>query len=275
MREPAVAGQFYPETEDGLNTLIPDLFLHPVGPGQIPKIAREGKRSIGGGIVPHAGYIFSGPVAAHFYAEIAKDGFPETFLIIGPNHYGVGAGVSLSMDDFKTPYGVARVDKELAASISRDIVAIDENAHKYEHSIEVQIPFLQFFKRDINIVPITMMIQEEVIARELGKIIRDSISETGKDIVVIASSDFSHYVSKKTAYRNDAHAIEKIIERDISGLYSVIYKYKISMCGYGPITAMLTAVRGEVNLLKYATSGDVKPMKEVVGYAAFVVKKRR
>ncbi len=274
MRPPAVAGQFYPSSKEGLDALIPDLFLHPIGPGYVPELNIGGERKIEGGIVPHAGYVYSGPVAAHFYGELAKDGYPETFVIIGPNHYGTGSPVATTLEDFQTPYGVARIDKDLAREIAKDIVAIDPDAHRFEHSIEVQIPFLQFFKKDIHIVPITMMVQEEAIAVELGKVIRDAIGNSGKDVVIIASSDFSHYVSKKIAYKKDAMAIEKIKDRDIEGLYRVIYRHNITMCGYGPISAMLTATRGDVELLKYATSGDVQPMKEVVGYASFKVVRR-
>lgn len=274
MRPAAVAGQFYPATAEELNSLIPDLFLHPLGPGRIPSLNRDGERKIEGGIVPHAGYIFSGPVAAHFYAALAEDGYPDSFVILGPNHYGLGSGISLSMEDFQTPYGVVRIDRDLAKGIAREIVDIDESSHRYEHSIEVQLPFLQFFKRDIKFVPIAMLIQEEEIAREVGKIVREAIEASGKDVVVIASTDFSHYVPKKKAYKNDALAIERIVNRDISGLYRVIYRYHITMCGYGPVAAMLTATRGDVEILKYATSGDVHPMDDVVGYASFKVVRR-
>ncbi len=274
MREPAVAGQFYPASESELDSLFSDLFLHPLGAGRIPRYNNEGERNIEGGIVPHAGYIYSGPVASHFYADLAEDGYPDTFVIIGPNHYGAGSGIATTMEDFRTPYGVAKIDRELAGLLTREIVDVDELAHRYEHSIEVQIPFLQFFKREIQIVPITMMIQEQVIAEELGKVIKSAIEESGKDVVIIASTDFSHYVPKRKAYKNDALAIERILNRDIPGLYHVIYKKNITMCGYGPVAAMLTATRGRVELLKYATSGDVHPMEEVVGYASFKVNRR-
>ncbi len=274
MRPPAVAGQFYPATAEELDSLIPDLFLHPLGPGKLPVFSTDGPRRIEGGIVPHAGYIFSGPVAAHFYAALAEDGYPDTFVILGPNHYGLGSGISISTDDFQTPYGVVRNDKELAKSIAREIIAVDEDSHRYEHSIEVQLPFLQHFRRDISFVPITMLLQEEEIAVEVGKIVRQAIEESGKDVVVIASTDFSHYVPKKKAYKNDALAIERIVNRDISGLYRVIYRHRITMCGYGPVAAMLTATRGSVEILKYATSGDVHPMDDVVGYASFKVVRR-
>ncbi len=273
MRHPAVAGQFYPSTREGLDTLIRDLFLHPLGPGNLPTLVNDGERKIEGGIVPHAGYIYSGPVASHFYHDLALDGYPDVFVIIGPNHYGVGSGIATTFDDFLTPYGVARVDKELAKNIARDIVDIDDEAHRYEHSIEVQIPYLQFFKKEIKIVPITMLIQEMEAAVEVGKIIRESVNSLGRDAVIIASSDFSHYVPKNIAYKRDAMAIDRIVKRDIEGFYRTIFENKITICGYGPITAMLTATRGKVELLKYATSGDVQPMDEVVGYASFKVVK--
>ena len=271
MRLPAVAGQFYPSDEKQLEILIRELFLHPLGPGYVPTLSPDGPRKIVGGVVPHAGYIFSGPVAAHFYAELAKDGFPDTFVILGPNHYGVGSGVAIATEDFKTPFGVVKIDRELAKDIARDVIDLDNYAHRYEHSIEVQLPFLQFFKKNIKFVPISMLLQEYELAIEVGKIIREAID--GKNAVIIASSDFSHYVPKKLAYSNDSLAIERIVERDIKGLYRVLRENNITMCGYGPVAAMLEATRGKPKLLKYATSGDVQPMNEVVGYASIKVER--
>ncbi len=271
MRKAAVAGQFYPSDREELDSLIHNLFVHPLGPGKVPSLVGDGPRRLIGGVVPHAGYIYSGAVASHFYYNLALDGYPETFIIIGPNHYGVGSGVATTLEDFSTPYGVARNDKELTRRIARGIVDIDPTAHIYEHSIEVQIPFLQFFKKEIKIVPITMLLQEYEIAIELGNIIKDEIE--GRDVVIIASSDFSHYVPKNVAYANDHLAIDKILKRDVKGLYNTIYKRNITMCGYGAVSAMLTATVGDVKLLKYATSGDVHPMNEVVGYAAIKVER--
>ncbi len=271
MRYPAVAGQFYPSHPKELDRLIRDLYLHPLGPGEVPTLTSDGARRIKGGVVPHAGYIFSGPVASHFYHALSYDGFPETFIIIGPNHYGLGSAVALTMEDFSTPYGVVRIDRDLAKKIAGNIVDIDANAHRYEHSIEVQLPFLQFLKREIKFVPITMLSQEYEIAVELGQVIREVMQD--KDVVIIASSDFSHYVPKKIAYANDSLAIEKIAKGDVKGLYNVIYKHRITMCGYGPVAVMLTATNGKGTLLKYATSGDVQPMDEVVGYAAIKVER--
>jgi len=271
MRYPAVAGQFYPGERKELETMLNELFIHPIGPGSVPSLVPDGKRKIKGGVVPHAGYMFSGPVAAHFYHALALDGFPESFIIIGPNHYGVGSGVAIAMDDFLTPFGKVKIDRELAKDIAKGVVDIDSYAHRYEHSIEVQLPFLQFFKREIKFVPITMLLQDYEIAVEVGEIIKEAIAD--KDVVIIASSDFSHYVPKSKAYTNDSMAIERILKGDVKGLYDVIYKHNITMCGYGPVAAMLTAIGGKATLLKYATSGDIQPMHEVVGYAAIKVEK--
>jgi len=272
MRNSAVAGQFYPEDKEDLKNLIREVFLQNIGPGKIASLAVSGPRNIVGGIVPHAGYIYSGPVAAHFYNALAEDGFPESFIIIGPNHYGIGAGVAITSQDFKTPLGVVKNDLELSRMIYRDIVESDVNAHLYEHSIEVQLPYLQFFNTNIKFVPILMLDQSYETAVKLGEIIKDAIK--GKDVVVIASSDFSHYVPREIAYKNDHLLIEKIIKMDLSNFYSTLLKYDISACGYGPMTAMLYALKGKPSLLKYATSGDVTKMDKVVGYTAIKVEKR-
>ncbi|HEU13205.1 MAG: MEMO1 family protein [Thermoplasmata archaeon] len=271
MREPAVAGEFYPSEPGELLRAIELSFLHPIGPGRVPVLSERREGRILGGVVPHAGYIYSGPVAAHFYAELAMDGFPETFIIIGPNHTGMGSLVSITMEDFRTPLGVARVDKEIARAIHRDIVDLDSDAHAYEHSLEVQIPFLQFFRRDVRIVPIVMMAQEYDFALELSKIIKDAI--TGRDVVIIASSDFSHYVPREIAYERDMKGIERILEGDVKGFYEALRRYNITACGYGPIATMLLATGGRARLLKYATSGDVFRMNDVVGYASIAVER--
>ena len=272
MRNSAVAGQFYPANKEDLKNLIMEVSLHNIGPGKIASLAVSGPRFIVGGIVPHAGYIYSGPVAAHFYNALAEDGFPESFIIIGPNHYGLGAGVAITTQDFKTPLGIAKNDLDLSKKIYKDIIDNDINAHIYEHSIEVQLPFLQFFEKNINFVPILMIDQNYDTAIKVGEIIREAIK--GKDVVVIASSDFSHYVPKEIAYKNDNLLIEKILKMDLADFYRTLIKYDISACGYGPIVAMLSALKGKPSLLKYATSGDVSKMDKVVGYTAMKVEKR-
>jgi len=271
MRRPSVAGQFYAGDAKSLRSQIEQCFMGPLGPGKVPVLG-SGGRSIIGGICPHAGYMYSGMVAAHFYHRLAEDGFPESFVIIGPNHTGRGSGLAIAKDDFETPLGVAKLDRELAKMLRRDLVDEDEEAHEYEHSIEVQLPFLQFLKPDIRFVPICMGFQDYEAATSVGRSIGEAMRE--KDIVVIASTDFSHYVPKNEAKRKDSMALDAITRMDPKGLFEVVRDEDISMCGYGPVMAALTACAGgKATVLKYASSGDVHPMRDVVGYAAVVIEK--
>lgn len=271
MRRASVAGQFYAGDARSLRSQIEQCFKGPLGPGRVPSL-NSGRRKIIGGVCPHAGYVYSGMVAAHFYARLAEDGFPESFVIIGPNHTGRGSGLAIAKDDFQTPLGIARIDRELAKMLRKDLVDEDDEAHEYEHSIEVQLPFLQYFKPDIKFVPICMGFQDYAAAASVGKLIREAMQK--KDIVVIASTDFSHYVPKDEAKRKDSMAIDAITRMDAKGLFEVVRDEDISMCGYGPVMATLTACEGgKAALLKYASSGDVHPMRDVVGYASVVIEK--
>ncbi len=268
VREPAVAGQFYPGSEEALRGKIEECFLHELGPGEIPE--EEGNsRDIKGAVAPHAGYEYSGPVAAHTYKALYEDGFPETFIIIGPNHRGFGTSPTLCDQDFKTPLGKVKVDKALIEELAGDHAEINNTAHSMEHSLEVQIPFLQYLNNDFKLVPITMSKQDYPTSESLGKKIKESIEN--KDVVIIASTDFSHYVKKDIAREKDKEAIDKIINNDAKGLFNTVRKKRISMCGYGPVASMMigsSCKKGE--LFKYATSGDVTPMREVVGYASMI-----
>jgi hypothetical protein len=225
---------------------------------------------IRGLVVPHAGFMYSGPVAAHAYAAVALDGVPDTFVVIGPNHTGRGSGVAVMTDDFDTPLGKAEVDRGVAAAMKRGLVDEDPSAHAFEHSIEVQLPFLKYIAPRAKFVPVCMMMQDYASAREAGKAIGEAIA--GTSAVVVASTDFSHYVSPETAKRKDALAIERITALDAEGLAKVVERNDISMCGYGPVMAMMEAIKPKsAKLLKYATSGDLSPMAEVVGYAAIAL----
>ena len=271
MRYPAVAGQFYEGSEPALRLQVEECFTSFLGPGEIPELATTRSPSIKGIVSPHAGFMFSGPVAAHGFAALAREGMPETFVMIGPNHTGQGAGVGMTYQDFQTPLGIAKIDKELAMKISTGIIEDNIASHRHEHSLEVQLPFIQYFQPDMKFVPISMMLQDWKTAKEVGRIIREAIA--GKDVIIIASSDFSHYVSPETAKKKDDIAIQKILKLDAKGLYTACAKHNISACGYGPIMAMLEAVKGSsAELLKYSTSGNVRPMAEVVGYASIVVR---
>jgi AmmeMemoRadiSam system protein B len=272
MRHPAVAGQFYAGDEASLRGEVEGCFKSPLGPQRLPSIGEKGPRRITGGIAPHAGFMFSGGVASHLYAEIASDGVPKTFVILGPNHTGRGSGIALSMEDFETPLGVAKVDQEFAKALRRDLVDVDNSAHHSEHSIEVQLPFIQYLTQDFTFVPICMAFQDYDAAASLGETIRDASRD--RDVVVIASTDFSHYVTAGIAKSKDGMALKAIEAMDPKRLYEVVTGENISMCGYGPVMAMMVACSGgKARVLKYATSGDVRPMRDVVGYASVVVEK--
>ena len=271
MRRPSVAGQFYAGDEKSLREQIQQCFTGPLGPGRVPGPGGR-KREVLGGIAPHAGYMYSGMVAAHTYARIVEDGLPKTFVMIGPNHTGRGSGIAVTSEDWETPLGIARVDKDLAKEIRRDLVDEDPEAHRYEHSIEVQLPFVQYFSGDVQFVPICMGFQDLDSAVSVGKTIARAVR--GKDVVVIASTDMSHYVSPMLAKKKDGMALEAIKAMDAEALYEVVRDQDISMCGYGPVIATITACAGgKATLLKYANSGDVHPMAQVVGYASVVITK--
>jgi MEMO1 family protein len=271
VRRPAVAGQFYASREATLRAEVERCFLSPIGPGHLPKLNQDGPRKIAGIMVPHAGLVYSGPVAAHAYAALAEDGFPETIVIIGPNHHGRGKGIAVSDEDFETPLGVSKVDHEILARL-KGVVEVDRAAHAAEHSLEVQLPFIQYIKPDTKIVAIAMGYQDPETSAEVAKSVKKAIS--GRDVVVLASSDMSHYVSPEIAREKDMGVISKLLDMDVAGVYRQVVDMDVSMCGYGPVMAMLGAVDGkEIRLLRYANSGDVTPMKEVVGYASMIVTK--
>ncbi len=270
MRYATVAGQFYKGTETGLRKEIEDCFLHKLGPGSIPALNPKRSGRIRGIVSPHAGYMYSGPVAAHGFAALAEDGFPRVFVIIGPNHHGVGSGVAVTAHDFETPLGIMKNDRDLAAAMKKDPIDNSMLAHRHEHSIEVQLPFIQYFSKNCMFVPVSMMMQDHKSAQRVGQIIREAVGE--RDAVVIASTDFSHYISPEQAREKDMMAIERILDLDTKGLYDTVRKNRITMCGFGPVIAMLEAVQGsKAELLKYANSGDITAMSEVVGYASIVI----
>lgn len=284
IRHPAVAGHFYPSSEEELILEIERCFKSDIGPGRIPE-PRLGTRSLIGLVSPHAGYVYSGPVAAHGFKYLAEDGLPETIIIIGPNHTGVGSGVSLyDSGVWKTPLGDVDIDDELADRIRNmsNLIDIDYSAHQNEHSIEVQIPFIQYIYRKMdktfNIVPIVLMMQDINTAVDVGRAIYEGIKSIARDVVIIASTDFTHYEPHKIASEKDRYAIDAILSLDYEKLIREIYSRDISMCGFGPVAAMLYAAKllgaGDTKLLKYATSGDVtKDYSSVVAYASIAILK--
>jgi AmmeMemoRadiSam system protein B len=228
-----------------------------------------------GVVVPHAGLVYSGPIAAWSFKALFEDGRPDSFVIIGPNHTGLGSGVSLFPEgSWQTPLGDVPIDEDLAGAILDDtrIIDPDTKGHAYEHSVEVQLPFLQCIFGEFKFVPICMRMQDLGTAREVGQEISRAIRARGQRTVVIASSDFSHYVPANVAQEKDSAAIARILDLDAPGLIRTVDEMMISMCGPGPVAATIEAVAEMgatgAELLKYATSGDIVPMGDVVGYAS-------
>jgi len=243
----------------------------------MPKV-KAGPRRLVGLVSPHAGYMYSGPVAAHGFAQMAQDGKPSSIVIIGPNHSGAGSGVSIMKSGkWQTPLGEVQIDEALSGAIKRasDIIDTDAVAHAYEHSLEVQLPFIQhLFNVEFKIVPICMMLQDERTSKEVG----DAIAEAsvGKDVTIIASTDFTHYEPQRSAVEKNHKAMDKILALDAAGLVHTVEEEAITMCGYGPVSAMLQAAKKlgakKAKLLKYATSGETAgPMPQVVGYGSISI----
>ena len=276
IRKPAVAGVFYEIDPDSLRKQIEWCFQHHLGPGSIPKIGD--KRNIKGVIAPHAGYIYSGPIAAHSYYEIAEDGFPETFIILCPNHTGMGSGIStMNQGSWETPLGLVDIDSEFADLMVENAGIIDVNpaAHIKEHSAEVQLPFLQYLNPDFQFVPVTMWMQDLETAIEIGDSIQKTASKLGRDVVVIASTDFTHYQPQNIAEAQDMQVIDAIKAMDEKLMINRVKQLNVSMCGYGPVAATMVATKkmGATNceVKKYATSGDTTGDKSsVVAYASAV-----
>ncbi|MEF8835836.1 MAG: AmmeMemoRadiSam system protein B [Candidatus Thermoplasmatota archaeon] len=270
VRKPAVAGQFYPGTESSLKDKIEECFTHELGPGSIP--SDEGKnRELKGLICPHAGYPYSGPVAAHSYKALIEDGIPETVVFLGPSHQGMGTGIAVSKEDYETPLGVVETDQEMVDALAGEMIQKDNVAHSREHSIEVQMPFIQYFSDSFKAVPICFNKQDFRTSKKVGEKLKEVTED--KDVVIIASTDFSHYVLEETAKEKDKKAINRILDNEPKGLFDTVQEEHISMCGYGPVAAMMIGSGGsDGELLKYATSGDVTPAKEVVGYGAISFK---
>jgi AmmeMemoRadiSam system protein B len=275
IRRPCQAGAFYAGTAESLKRQIENCFLHKLGPREIPEIVKVGTRRITGLICPHAGYMFSGPVAAHAYYKLALDGKPDVVVLFGPNHTGYGSALAVMNEGFwRTPLGDVEVDGELADQIVREssIVDVDDSAHRFEHSIEVQLPFLQYlYGSDFKIVPICFSMQDLSSAREVGEAVATVLA--GKNAVIIASSDMTHYEPQESAERKDKMALEAVKAMDEDKLYSVIEAHRVSACGYGPIAALIATAKilgvKEAKLLCYKTSGDVSgDYSSVVGYAA-------
>ncbi len=265
-RQPVVAGQFYPASASQLRAMIEKM---------VDKEAE--KQDVIGLVSPHAGYVYSGSVAG---AVISRVKFKDTFIILGPNHTGKGKPLSImSQGKWQTPFGDVEIDTDLAKhllSITRHLQE-DDAAHMFEHAIEVQLPFLQYFKPDIRIVPITLSFASLDVYKEIGREMARAIKDTGREAVIMASSDMTHYEPHDVAARKDRQAIDAILRLDEDELFRRVEEHNISMCGAAPVASLISAARElgatSAELVKYQTSGDTSgDYSAVVGYAGIIIK---
>lgn len=264
-RQPAVAGQFYAgnskQLRSDLTALMPEL---------------HGTRKVIGIIAPHAGYMYSGGIAGKIYAAIE---IPDTVLILGPNHHGAGAGVALFPDgEWFTPLGPIPISARLNSLLNRYVpfVHSDTVAHQFEHSLEVQVPFIQYLRPDAHICTLCLGHGDYAAVSRIGEGVAAAIRAYGRDVLIVASSDMTHYESADTARRKDGLALDKVLNLNPQGLLQVCRDERITMCGVVPAAVMLVAARAlggaHAELVAYGTSGDVTgDDRQVVGYAALAV----
>jgi len=277
IREPVVAGAFYPGSRSALIAALTLLLKQ--------KVHVEGTLCEPMGlVVPHAGYIYSGAVAAAGYRELAAHGRPEWAIILGANHTGLGVPISIAREGvWRTPLGDAPIATGMADSLVAEGVTVADEAFLHEHSIEVQLPFLQFlFGAEIPFIPICVMLPALSDLTALGEAIARIVRGKARDKagVVIVSSDFTHYEPDETVRSVDHRAIEKILALDVQGFYRSLIEERLSICGGGAIVALMACARrlgwDETKLLSYATSGDVTgESHSVVGYAAISLTGRK
>jgi MEMO1 family protein len=290
VRLPAVAGQFYPSDKDELYEIIHRCFTHDLGPGKFPFSEREDDSKdfsrIEAIIVPHAGYVYSGPIAAHSY-KVAFDFFQKfkhekeiVVIILGPNHYGIGSGVALSgAESWGTPLGRVKVSKVATTELcnASSIIDIDNTSHSREHSIEVQIPFIQAVSASlidtISIVPISLMLQDFETVAEVADAVLKFATKSGLPSLVIGSCDLTHYEPHEKACQKDLALLAEVESLNIKSFYNVLERKGVSACGYGAIASSMHLSRNlgktKGRLLKYATSGDTSGNNSaVVGYSS-------
>ncbi|MCX7912496.1 MAG: AmmeMemoRadiSam system protein B [Dehalococcoidales bacterium] len=266
-RNPYVAGYFYPASASELRKMLAGFMSNDAPKEEAP-----------GALVPHAGYIYSGAVTGAVISRI-KPG--DTFVVIGPSHSGLGKPFSVWAEGiWETPLGEVEVDRELAGKMVAVSEYLEEDylAHREEHAVEVQLPFLQYARADIRIVPVILSGATLEIYKEIGKDIARAVRELGRKAVILASGDMTHYEPDHVARQKDMKAVEAMLALDEDGLTRHYHKLNISMCAYGPVVCTIAAVKelgatgGE--LIRYQTSGDTTGDRSaVVGYAGVIFKK--
>jgi MEMO1 family protein len=270
IRKPYVAGRFYPAQKQELEKLINSFCSHQT------YTKEDLNRKILGAVVPHAGYIYSGKHAAAFYQLLQElQNPPQTVVIINPNHTGHGTGFynTCGFNSWQTPLGSIETDQELYDALQIPSYA---EAHLYEHSAEVQLPFLQhFMPRKFKIAVITMNVQNNTAAQSLAQNIYQAAQKTQKSLLILASCDFSHFESPEKGFEKDQHLIDKIMLLDAPSLFHVVKQHQVSACGYGPVATLIyyalkASNMPQVALLKRGHSGEVSPSKEVVDYISML-----
>ncbi|HYR29731.1 MAG TPA: AmmeMemoRadiSam system protein B [Thermoanaerobaculia bacterium] len=265
-RPPAVAGTFYEGTPDRLRAQVDACFV-----GEVP----PAKERFLGAVVPHAGLMYSGHVAAAFYGRAE---LPRRFVILCPNHTGAGHFAAINREGaWRTPLGDVAIDSALADALmaKTKLLAEDSRAHAREHSLEVQLPFLQRLLPDFSFVPLCLGAHRYDYAEEIGRAIADVLKDE-TDVAILASSDLNHYEDQRETLRKDQLAIDQVLALNPKELWRVVDEYDVSMCGFIPTTAMLVAANAlgarEARLVKHATSGDINgDYSHVVGYASIAV----
>jgi AmmeMemoRadiSam system protein B len=265
IRPPAVSGRFYPSDAKQLAVEI-EKYTSGV----------DKKLFVRGCVVPHAGYMYSGHVAGAVYSAIE---IPSRCILLGPRHFPGGEAMAvISEGSWRTPFGDAQIDTELAAELKDacPLLREDRVAHGREHSLEVQIPFLQKLAADVRFVPVVLATQRYAELESLGYAVAQVIAAHSEPVLVIASTDMNHYESDTITRVKDNKAIERVLALDPRGLFDTVRSEGVTMCGYAATVAMLIAMRDlgakDAKLIRYATSGDITgDWDEVVGYAGIVI----
>lgn len=266
IRQPVVSNRFYPgdpaELRQTLNQSIPE----------VPFSEKKPALAV---VSPHAGYVYSGGVAGETFARVE---IPETVIILGPNHHGVGQPLALGTSDWAMPFGRVPIHRDLAALITRhsQVIVEDDSAHRQEHSLEVQVPFLQYFQRELKIVPIVVSHVSFATCRQAAQDLAVAIREFTGPVLMVASTDMTHYESRQSADVKDHLALDRIQAMDPQGLYDTVVGNRISMCGIMPTTIILQAAIAlgatRADLIRYTDSGEASgDIDQVVGYAGLVI----
>lgn len=265
IRQPAVAGRFYEDDparlQQDLSRLIPE---------------KPDKHEAKAVLSPHAGYVYSGGVAGETFAQVRV---PETVVLLGPNHHGQGMPLAVGTQDWEMPLGQVPLARDLAEPLVKNstLFVADDTAHCYEHSLEVQVPFLQYFQNALHILPISVSQLSLQQCRQAAQELAQAIRSAKRSVLLVASTDMTHYLSREQATKQDRLALDHILDLDAVRLYETVLSHRISMCGIIPTTITLFTVAElgaqQAKLVRYTDSGEVSgDIEQVVGYAGVIIR---